>query len=242
MRLSRLYVDEPLVVEQLVWLNQETSHYLLKVLRLRMGTLITLFNGQGGEYSARLVAATKKTAQLQVETYSAIERESALSLTLVQALSRPEHMDYTIQKSVELGVQNLVPVITERSPPLDETKINKREQHWRKIIISACEQCGRNRLPQLYETQSLNTWLARPLLGMGMVLSPNGNNRWHEMDQLNNSITVLIGAEGGLSEAEIQQAQQAGYLDIRLGPRILRTETAAVAVLAVCQAFGGDWG
>ncbi|HEC84392.1 MAG TPA: 16S rRNA (uracil(1498)-N(3))-methyltransferase, partial [Thioploca sp.] len=162
MRLSRLFVDSPLTVEQEIVLPQESTHYLLNVLRLRVGAPITVFNGQGGEYAARLIAAAKKAAQLQVIEYKAIERESALPLGLVQAISRPEHFNDTIQKAVELGVQRIVPVLTERSPPLDKSKISKREQQWRKIIISACEQCGRNRLPELYEVLPLSAWLAEP--------------------------------------------------------------------------------
>jgi 16S rRNA (uracil1498-N3)-methyltransferase len=215
---------------------------------------VILFNGQGGEYVACLVAAAKKTAILRVDESHAIECESTLQLTLVQAISRPEHFNYTLQKAVELGVQRIVPVITERSPPLGKAQISKRQQHWRKIVISACEQCGRNRLPELYEVLPLSVWLSQPQDDYCLVLSPSGKSRWHEVFQAQTDViglsncldeqkivTVLIGAEGGLSEMEIEQAIQAGYLDIRLGPRILRTETAAVAMLAVCQAWWGDW-
>jgi 16S rRNA (uracil1498-N3)-methyltransferase len=246
MRLSRLFVDKPLAVGQEIILPKESAHYLLNVLRLRVGREVNLFNGKGGEYVARLIAATKKKAKLQIDEYKNIERESPLPLILVQAISRPEHFNYTLQKSVELGVQRIVPVITERSPPLDQTKITKREQHWRKIIISACEQCGRNRLPQLEEVLPLHIWLAKKSQ-RGIVLSPLGEHCLSDALKRENtlsarvSVTVLIGAEGGLSEAEIQQAIQAGYLDIRLGSRILRTETAAVTVLAICQALAGDF-
>ncbi len=243
MRLSRLFVDMPLVVGEAIILPKESAHYLLNVLRLRVGREVILFNGKGGEYVARLIAATKKKAELQVDEYKNIERESPLPLILVQAISRPEHFNYTLQKSVELGVQRIVPVITERSPPLDQTKISKREQHWRKIIISACEQCGRNRLPQLEDVLPLNILLAKKPQ-QGIVLSPLGEHclcdALKRENTLSARVSVLIGAEGGLSEAEIQQAIQVGYLDIRLGPRILRTETAAVTVLAICQALAGD--
>lgn len=234
MRLSRLFIDSPLAVGQEIVLAKDSAHYLLNVLRQRVGTQVTLFNGEGGEYVADLIAAAKKNAHLQVTEYKDIERESALQLTLVQAISRPEHMDYTIQKAVELGVQRIVPVITERSV----TRI--REQRWRKIIISACEQCGRNRLPQLDDVVMLNAWLSERRRSLCMVLSPTGKNSLYEQSPLRGDLTILIGAEGGLSEAEIELAMQAGYLDIRLGPRILRTETAAVTVLAACQALWGD--
>ncbi|NJO14292.1 MAG: 16S rRNA (uracil(1498)-N(3))-methyltransferase [Thioploca sp.] len=240
MRLSRFYINKPLVVGQKITLPKELSHYLVTVLRLRIGVIVTLFNGQGGEYQARLVAITQKIAQLQIEVFHAIERESRLSLTLVQAISRPEHMDYTIQKAVELGVHQIVPVITERTPPLNPEILNKRQAHWHQIMLSACEQCGRNRLVQFTEIMPLTTWLAQVQSGRCIVLSPHAHNTLFKVIQSAHTITLLVGAEGGLSEMEIQQAIQAGYQDIQLGPRILRTETAATAILAICQAWQGD--
>jgi 16S rRNA (uracil1498-N3)-methyltransferase len=240
--MSRLYVDSSLAIGQELILPKESAHYLLNVLRLRLGALVTLFNGQGGEYLANLVAIAKKDAKLQVQEYKPVDRESKLQLCLVQAISRPEHMDHTIQKAVELGVQQIVPVITERSAPLALARISKREQHWRKIIISACEQSGRNRLPILYNVQTLSSWLAKAQQGMCLVLSPNGKNTLpNALTTQPQNVTVFIGAEGGLSETEIEQAKQAGYLDVSLGPRILRTETAAVTVLAICQGMVGDF-
>ncbi len=242
--MPRLYVDSPLAVGQELILPKESAHYLLNVLRLRLGAMVTLFNGEGGEYIANLVAITKKAARLQVNDYNPIDRESKLHTSLVQAISRPEHMDHTIQKAVELGVQRIVPVITERSAPLAQARISKREQHWRKIIISACEQSGRNRLPILSDVQTLSAWLNKAQQGLCLVLSPNGKNTLpNAITNLNGSknLTVFIGAEGGLSEAEIEQTRQAGYLDVCLGPRILRTETAAVTVLALCQGLVGDF-
>ncbi len=239
MRLSRLYLNIPLRVGQEITLPKESAHYLLNVLRLRIKATVILFNGQSGEYVANLIQILKKEAILQVIEYKDIQRESALKLTLVQAISRPEHMDYTLQKAVELGVQHIVPVITERSPPLDTSKISKREQRWHKNIISASEQCGRNQLPQLSCVQSLHAWLAKPSQGISIVLSPTGHQTITSILPKGN-VTILIGAEGGLTKTEIQQAMQVGYLDIRLGPRILRTETAAITMLAVCQALWGD--
>jgi 16S rRNA (uracil1498-N3)-methyltransferase len=185
-------------------------------------------------------------AQLQIGEYHSTKRESSLSLQLVAAIARPEHMDYTIQKAVELGVQQIIPVITERSPPLDVKLLTKREQHWRKIIISATEQCGRNGLPTLHNIIPISVWLGQPVSGLAMVLSPQAPQSLPTAIQpLVKSptcpLTVLVGAEGGLTEAEITQASQAGYVKVSLGPRILRTETAAVAALAVCQALLGDW-
>ncbi len=246
MRFSRLFIDLPLVSGQSIELPKETSHYLLNVLRLRLGANVVVFNGLGGEYMAQLVKCSSKMAQLYLAEPHSIERESMLPLRLVQAMARPEHMDYTVQKSVELGVQQIIPVITERSPPLAVKQFEKREQHWRKIIISACEQCGRNRLPTLHQIIPLSVWLGQPLQGLALLLSPQAKLRlptWlaATVEIPPPVLTILIGPEGGLSPSEMSQSEQAGYLGVSLGPRILRTETAAVATLAVCQAWLGDW-
>lgn len=245
MRVPRLFLDTLLTIGKPVILPKEAAHYMVNVLRLRVGDSVILFNGHGGEYTAQLLGYSAKTAHLQVDHFENKDCESPLSLTLVQAVSRSEHFDYTIQKSVELGVQRIVPVMTERSPPLGKDKFQKRIQHWRKIVISACEQCGRNRIPALLEILPLSAWLVQPQEGICMVLSPDGKRHWRESVESRASanlppLTVLIGPEGGFSEAEIQQAMFAGYTKVGLGPRILRTETAAVAMLAICQAWAGD--
>jgi len=239
-RIARVFVDRPLTAGETVTVDKATYHYLFNVLRLRSGTPLTVFNGEGGEYSALLLS--KKTAQLQIETFQATERESSLTLTLIQALCRPEHMDYALQKAVELGVQQIIPLRTERSPPLEQNRLAKRHQHWQQVIIHACEQCGRNRLPKLHALLSFAAGLAQAQHHqLKFMLAPQGQQRLSDFSaQRVPSIAVLIGAEGGLTEEEMQQAQQLGYSDIHLGPRVLRTETAAVAVLAICQALWGD--
>lgn len=238
MRMSRLFVDESLRVGQDLQVSKESSHYILNVLRLQIGATVTLFNGQGGEYQATLMTCERRRARLQVTHYDPIERESHLSLTLVQVVSRAEHMDFAIQKSVELGVHHIVPVLTARSVPLNVAK--KRQFHWQKIIISTCEQCGRNHLPQLYPVLPLDVWLTKPFVGVGIVLSPVGHQSLPNMSPGADALTLLIGAEGGLSMEEITQATRAGYQAVSLGPRILRTETAALTTLAICQALWGD--
>ncbi len=240
MRISRLYINQTLKAEQEIVLAKDAAHYLVNVLRLRIGAELILFNGQGGEYRARLIAIDKKAAKLQILEYHDIERESKLELTLIQAISRPEHMNYTIQKAVELGVTRIVPLISKRSPPIDKNKIHKREQQWQKVIINACEQCGRNRLPILDEVQTLTTYLAdKQQLEHCIVLAPEAKHSISKLE-IDKKITILIGAEGGLTEEEIQDAIEAGYLDVGLGSRILRTETAAITMLALCQGFWGD--
>jgi len=242
MRLPRLFIDIPLAVNQRIYLPSEASHYTAHVLRLRVNDSFILFNGQSGEYQAKIIAITKKNVEIQIDEFYNIEKESPLQLTLVQAISRPEHMDYALQKSVELGVHHIVPVLTERSPPLDKNRLEKREQHWQKIIISACEQCGRNRLPTLSPIQSLMQWLAidSPVENR-IVLSPQSQlNLPQAIIKNSQQLTILVGAEGGLTIQEIQQASLANYTEVSLGPRILRTETAAIAILALCQGLWGD--
>lgn len=241
MRLTRLFIDVPLMVGQELQLPDETAHYVTHVLRLKRGAPLTLFNGQGGEYGAFLVGSQKNRLSVHLHDYQPIERESPLQLTLVQAISRPEHMDYTIQKAVELGVQCIVPVQTQRSRPLDKLKSSKREERWRKIIGSACEQCGRNRLPTLHQVIPLSEWFMETVSGQRFVLSPFETTAGFKAIQGDSQMTVLVGAEGGLTEMELDQAKHVGYLAVRLGPRILRTETAALAIMALCQAVAGDW-
>ncbi len=241
MRLTRLWVDAPLMTDNQLQLPTETSHYVTHVLRLRIGAPLIIFNGQGGEYQAVITELQKKNVLLHIGEHVAVERESPLQLTLVQAVSRPEHMDYTIQKSVELGVSSIIPVISERSPPLDKEKMLKRWQHWQKIIISASEQCGRNRLPHLEQIQSFDQWLTQSSNTPGILLDPLATQALPTFEHPQH-LSVLIGAEGGLTEWEIMQAKQRGWTGVRLGSRILRTETAALAILAICQAQWGDLG
>jgi len=239
----RFFVDSSLTVGETIALPKEIMQHAIWVLRLRIGAVITLFNGQGGEYSAHLIDIAKKTAYCIIDSYENKERESALSLTLVQAISKAEHFDLTIQKAVELGVQTIVPVMTERSAQLNSEKADKREQRWRRIIISACEQCGRNRLPELHSVISLENWLAQSQDGARFVLSPTAQKNLHdvlEKQEKMDAVTLLVGAEGGLSDSEMQNIISVGYQDIRLGSRILRTETAAISALAICQFLWGD--
>lgn len=242
MRMTRLFVNQPLGTGHLITLPPESTHYLLTVLRLKESAKLTIFNGQGGEYTAQFITLSKKIAQLQLLEYHPIERESSLSITLVQALARTEHFDYAIQKAVELGITQFVPVFTERSPSFAETQLDKKQQHWQKIIHSACEQCGRNQLPQLLVPQSLETWLTHPLTtNLGLVLSPTGQPHWpRNLPKSNTAVTLLIGPEGGLSSQEIEQAQHKGYQHLAIGNRILRTETATVVALTTCQVLWGN--
>jgi len=240
MRISRVFVDLAFNVGETIALPETTRHYLLTVLRLKAGAQLCLFNGTGAEFSARLTQIQKKAAFVEIEAVSFPERESPLHLTLVQAIAKPDHMDLSIQKSVELGVTEIIPVITERSAPLDKKRSEKRQQHWQKIIYSACEQSGRCIPPILHPITTLTNYLARPHNGCCMVLAPTAQQRINTLPTDETHAQILIGAEGGLTQAEIETAHQAGFIDISLGARILRTETAAITMIGLCQARWGD--
>jgi len=243
MRIPRLFTNADLQIGTEVQLPLETAHYILHVLRLRLNAEVRLFNGKGGEYSAQLIRIAKKNVYVLITAHHAIDCESPLMLTLVQAVSKPEHMDYAIQKSVELGVTHIIPVMTERSPPLDKQRFAKRESHWQKIIHNACEQCGRNRIPTLSSIMPLFNWLEHPKSGHYFVLAPTSQTHLSlttPIDFAQQGITVLVGTEGGLTKMEIDSAVASGYQAIQLGKRILRTETAATTILTICQTLWGD--
>lgn len=244
MRIPRTYLPVPLTPGAIVTLDDSAANHLLRVLRLKPGAPLILFNGQGGEYRAVLHTADKRGGSVVIGEYSARDTESPLHVTLAQGISRGERMDYTLQKAVELGVTRIVPLVTERCEVrLEGERLHKRLQHWQAVAASACEQCGRNRVPQVIEPRSLDTWLTQTGDGLSLVLDPLAAQSLSQLAQPADSrITLLIGPEGGLSDAEIQCAQRAGYTGIRLGPRILRTETAAVTALSALQVIWGDLG
>jgi len=242
MRISRLYLDLPLAPGESLILPSAAAHYLVHVLRLGPGDALTLFNGQGGEYAAQLSSVSKKAVVVRVGEYRPLDCESPLALTLVQGVARNEHMDYAIQKAVELGVQQIAPVITARTQRIDAARLQSRAQHWASIIENACAQCGRNRLPVLLPVQTFPAWLAQAPQGQRLLLEPSATLSLHSLTLDGPSLSVLIGPEGGFTDAELAAALAAGCLGVRLGPRVLRTETAALAMLAICQARWGDLG
>lgn len=243
MRLTRVHVEQSLAPGQSCVIGGSAANHIMRVLRLRDGDSLTLFDGRGGEYGARIAGLRKDSVSVDVQEHRAIERESALDLTLVQGVSRGERMDWVMQKATELGVRRIVPVLTERSVVrLDERQSERKLQHWRAIVVSACEQCGRNRVPEvtaplgLYETlRAIDPDSTR------VLLSPAGTLRARDLARPSR-ITMLIGPEGGLSDNEEEAAVVAGFKRVQLGPRILRTETAAIAALATLQHDFGDLG
>jgi 16S rRNA (uracil1498-N3)-methyltransferase len=243
MRLTRVFIDAPLEPGTRVTLEGNAASHLTRVLRLRVGASLALFNGQGGEYSASIDKAHGGSVTVAIGAASAIERESPLELTLAQGVSRGERMDLVVQKATELGVSRLVPLLTERSVvQLSAQHAQRKANRWRAIAVAACEQCGRNRLPQLAAPAALSDFLR----GTGapghtrLLLSPDGTATLAGLARPAAGVTVLIGPEGGLTDEEAQAAMAAGFTAVRLGPRVLRTETAAIAALAVLQREFGD--
>lgn len=242
MRKTRLYVEEKLEQGGSIRLEGDRAHYLGRVLRLEAGAEFVVFNGEGGEFEARVERAGRDAVWARVGAFTSVERESPLNLTLVQGISRGERMDFTVQKAVELGVGSIAPVTTERSTVrLDGARRSRRLEHWRSIAVNACQQCGRNRIPLVEDITSLDQWLetASNLPASRLVLSPRGALGANDLE-LEREVVLLIGPEGGLSQAELERLSQSGFLALSLGPRILRTETAAVAALTALQLKRGD--
>jgi 16S rRNA (uracil1498-N3)-methyltransferase len=241
-RLTRVYVGAPLEPGRRVTLQGGAASHITRVLRLRVGEALTVFNGLGGQYEASIDKSHGGEVTVSVGEHSPAERESPLTLTLAQGISRGERMDLVMQKATELGVSRLVPVLTERSVVrLDARQADRKADHWRRIAIGACEQCGRNRLPQVLRPLPLTEFLGEMNgASAGLLLSPEAASRIDDLPRPVAGLTVLIGPEGGLAQAEVQAALAVGFTAVRLGPRVLRTETAAIAALTLLQRQFGD--
>lgn len=243
MRISRIYLPVPLEADTNVSLTKEHAHYLGTVLRLRTGASVVLFNGEGAEFEATVASLDRKGGELRVHTRHDPQRESPLSVCLALGISRGERMTYAIQKAVELGVSRIQPLITEHCEVrLDDERAEKRQHHWLGIVHSACEQSGRTRIADVGIAQTLDHWLAS--LGPGddlrLALDPRGALGWGDLPTHAAQLTLLVGPEGGLGNKDLAAATRAGFSRVRLGPRILRTETAAVATLVAAQMKWGD--
>lgn len=243
MRIPRIYLPASLTVGATVALDDSTFGHVVRVLRLKPGATLELFDGAGHAVLAILTDVGKRDAWAQITEVLPAQAEPPLNIILAQGISRAEKMDFTLQKAVELGANIVQPLFTERSGvELREERLARKIQHWQGIIIGACEQCGGNRLPTLYEPLSLIEWLtqSRPP-SLSLVLNPTATQSLRDLSPPTRAVTLLVGPEGGLSPAEIAQAVAAAFISIRLGPRILRTETAGLAVLAAIQTLWGDW-
>ena len=240
----RFYSAENLAIGATVKLSENAASHATRVLRLNEGDLINLFNGDGFDYACELVLVKKSEVLAKVKSSVALNSESPLNITLLQGISSGDRMDYTIQKAVELGVKQIQPIATERSVvKLSAERAEKRMEHWQNVVISACEQCGRATIPAVSAPKTLANWLSTNLQSDAtrILLNPIGAKRLAELAKPGSETQLLIGAEGGLSNAEIDTAISQGFQSVILGPRILRTETAALAAMSVMHALWGDF-
>ncbi len=242
MRISRIYTEQSIEVNCELTLEANASRHLIQVLRLRPGAELLLFHGDGCHYHAQLESATKNSALIKVMSRSGPEPEAILDIHLCLAISKGERMDFAIQKSVEMGVTEITPIFSKHSVVnLSGERLQRRQQHWHQVMISACEQSGRNRVPVLNNALEFATWIGTPRQGMCLILDPKSKTSISSLKQPTKEVILLIGPEGGLSEDEIDVAENNGFKGICLGPRILRTETAPVAAIAAIQTLWGDY-
>lgn len=242
MRLTRVFVPASLVPDTDVRLPDAAANHVGRVLRLREGAVIIAFDGSGNDHRCEVLAVKGDEVRVRVGPRMAGMPESPLRITLVQAVSRGERMDWTLQKATELGVHTIVPVLSSRSVVrLDEKQAEKKLRHWQAIVAGACEQCGRSYVPELRVPQELSRFLASSTReGQRLVLSPSGPASLAGLTSVGARVELLIGPEGGLDDAELERAAAAGFTPVRLGPRVLRTETAGIVALTVLQALWGD--
>lgn len=241
MRICRFYYSGELAENTNCQLPRETANYIAKVLRLKASAAIHLFNGSNGYYLATLTEVSKQSVSAEITQFISSNNESPLHLHLGQVVGKTGKMELVIQKAVELGVNVITPLLSDFSTvKLDETRWLKKHEHWQKIIISACEQCERNVLPKLNPVMKLNDWIAQRSEQAKIILHPRANSQFQKNTKIQ-SAALLIGPEGGFSENELQAAQQQDFESQLLGPRVLRTETAALAAISYMQTKFGDF-
>ncbi len=242
MRLTRVFVDSPLVPAADVRLPDAAANHVGRVLRLREGAVIVAFDGSGHDYRCEILSVKGDEVCVRVGARAAGLPESPLRITLVQAVSRGERMDWTLQKATELGVRTIVPVLSSRSVVrLDDQQAGKKLRHWQAIVAGACEQCGRSTVPEIRLPQELSRYLASSTRdGQRLVLSPASPASLAGLTSVGSRVELLIGPEGGLDDSELERAAASGYVPVRLGPRVLRTETAGIVALTVLQSLWGD--
>ena len=240
-RLSRVHIAQPLSSAGSVELAGSASHYLTRVLRLSAGDSVSLFNGDGRDYSGRIYEIQRQRLFVRITGSELNGNESPLKITLVQAISRGERMDYSLQKATELGVVCIQPLTSRRvEVRLDKKRQAKRLAHWQGVVISACEQCGRAVVPEVKAPLSLSDWLATADASQRLVLDPLAGSGMSSVPITAKTVSVLVGPEGGFTVKELEGVQAMGVTAVSLGPRVLRTETAGPAAIAVLQAGAGD--
>lgn len=242
MRIPRFYCPQLAAGSELLELPAAAHRHAVQVLRMKQGEPLHVFDGLGVECEAVLDQIAKRSSMVRLGDRIELNNESPLKITLLQGISRGERMDYALQKAVELGVNRIIPVVTERcNVQLSNGRADKRLVHWQGVMVSACEQSGRSLLPEICSVMTLDEALEGNKIKCGLVLDPQASTGFTEVKQCD-EVALLIGPEGGLNNTEIQRAQLSGFQPVRFGPRILRTETATVAALAVVQTMWGDLG
>ena len=239
-RIHRIFTEQGLRPGQTVALPDELAHYLLRVLRVTEGQGVVAFNGDGADYAADVCRLDRGVLGLRLNSRIAARAESGLRITLVQAVSRGERMDLSLQKATELGVSAVRPVFSARTEVrLEPDKLQRRMQHWRRVLISSCEQSGRARLPELLPAQQLSEWAQQPAESTRVALSPDAGQSLASVG-ITGAVELAVGPEGGFDEHEMEFLGRHGVLSVHLGPRVLRTETAGPAAIAILQALHGD--
>lgn len=238
--MTRVYLPLPLASGSTLPLPDEAVRHLVQVLRMQAGEALTVFNGEGGEFAATLASASRKGATLAVGAHDPVNRESALQVTIAQCVSKGDRMDYALQKSTELGAAGFVPVLSARGVVrLDGERWEKKVEHWRGVVVGAAEQSGRTALPDVTLPQGFEAFVTAPRGGIKLIAAPGGTATLNHLAP-DPKITVLVGPEGGFAPLELELADRHGWQRLGLGARILRTETAPVAVLAGLLALRGD--
>lgn len=243
MSAPRFYCNAKLGPGAQLDLPDNAAHHASRVLRLKAGDEAILFNGDGNDYRVELLRVGKEGVTAKISEWRTVERESPLTVTLAQAISSGDRMDFTLQKAVELGVGAVQPLAAERSVvKLAGERAEKRREHWQNVVISACEQSGRAVVPEVAAPTPLMNWLGEmPDFTLKLMLSPTAEHTLHDLPRPTGDICLLIGCEGGFAPAEVKAAESSGFTPVRLGARVLRTETAALAAISAMQALWGDF-
>ncbi|MCK7459598.1 16S rRNA (uracil(1498)-N(3))-methyltransferase [Idiomarina aminovorans] len=241
MRVPRIYHPGPITLQSEIELSRDAFQHLIKVLRLNVGDTIVLFNGDEQNYEATIASVEKKSAHFIATRSQANKSESPVNIHLAQVISRGDRMDFVLQKSVELGVTEITPLFSERcGVKLNGDRLAKKQLQWQKIVRSACEQCGRSVVPKVKPALQLSDFIEDAFAGLRLTLDPTAKKPLSSFQQADKGIQLLIGPEGGFTDDEVSNAEQQGFKPMRLGPRVLRTETAALSALTAVQYQFGD--
>lgn len=240
-RTTRIYQPRPLIVGETIPLTPDAAQHVGTVLRMHEGETLTLFCGDNREFAATIDAVQKRKVTVQIQSEKLVNRESSCDIHLAQALSKGERMEWVIQKAVELGVKSITPLITKHCVVrLDEGRLEKKHHQWQSIAIAACEQSGRNTIPVIEKTMTIEDYLVSCTTTLKLLLHPQSTTTWRDLDKQVDSIALIIGPEGGLNQQEVDLAQRHQFQILTIGPRVLRTETAAITALSILQAMAGD--